>query len=68
MLTFMFQVLVAIIVAGLFLYLARYFAAQFGLPQPIMVVLTVVVVLLLCWWLISAFPAAGAHPAGHVLR
>jgi hypothetical protein len=63
MFTFLLYVIVALILLGLFLYLARWAVSYFGLPQPIYVVVVVLVLVLAIWWLASVFPAGGLHPA-----
>jgi hypothetical protein len=66
MVGFMFEFLIALIVAGLFLYIVRWVVTYFGLAQPIVVIVGVSILIAFLYWAWGAFPAGG-FPA-HRLR
>ena len=67
MVPFLFELLIALIVAGLFFYLIKYVVGYFALPQPIVVVVGALILIAFLYWAYQSFPQ-GAFPAHHSLR
>lgn len=70
MITFLFQVLVFLLIAGLLIYLIRWAVTAFGLPQPIVVILSVIILiafLFFCWQYLPGSAGVG-HPPQHITR
>lgn len=67
MIGFLFEFVIALLIAGLFFYLVKWAVTRFGLPEPIIVVVGVLILILFLYWAWGAFPT-GAVPHGRVLR
>jgi fatty acid desaturase len=65
---FMFELIIALLLAGLLVYLVRWAAVAFGLPHPIVVIVQVLVLLVLIYWLWQAFPVGNFAPSHPVRR
>ena len=56
MVPFLFEFLIALIFVGLFWYLVRYIVTRFGLPEPILVVVSALLLIIFLYWAYGAFP------------
>jgi len=59
MIGFLFEVIIALLLCGLFYYLVRWSVTRFGLPEPITVVVGVLILIVFLYWCYQAFPAGG---------
>jgi hypothetical protein len=62
---FMFSLLIALLVIGLLWYLIRWAVGYLGLPQPVLVVVTVLIVICFLYWVWGAFPTGVEMPRMH---
>jgi hypothetical protein len=59
MIGFLFEVIIALLVCGLFFYLVRWIVGKFGLPEPIVVVVGVLILIAFLYWCYQSFPVGG---------
>ncbi len=65
MIPFMFSLLIALLVGGLLWYLIRWAINYFGLPQPVLVVVTVILIIAFLYWASGALPSGASLPRMH---
>jgi hypothetical protein len=68
MIGFLFMVVIAILVLGLLWYLIKWGVQTLGLPQPILVILTVLMVIFFLYWIWAYFPAGAMGSMPHPIR
>ena len=59
MVSFLFELLIALLILGLLFYLIRWAVGALGLPQPIIVVVGILILIAFLYWIWGAFPVGG---------
>lgn len=62
MIGFMFSVLIFVLIAGLLWYLIRWAITSLGLPQPVLVIVTILFVILFLYMMWAYFPGGVVLP------